>query len=56
MFHDPGVVIAQAIGQFDLVEGFIDRPLLAPVIPGARNLMLIENAEFHRVVLPLRRM
>ena len=47
----PGVVVAEPVGQLDLVErvlielAFVVRP------PRARQLQLVEDAEFHRFLL-----
>ena len=43
----PDVVEAQPVGELDLVERVLEQLLLAPVVPRPRQLMLVENAEFH---------
>ncbi len=47
MLDLPGEVIAEAIGQFDLVERVLVEPELAARLPRARQLQLIKNAELH---------
>src|SRR6202011_587254 len=43
----PGVVDAEFIGEFDLIERLLKQPVLVAVVPRPRKLMLVENAEFH---------
>jgi hypothetical protein len=43
----PGVVDAEPIGEFDLVERLLKQPVLGAIIPRPRKLMLVENAKFH---------
>ena len=43
----PGVVDAEPVGEFDLVERFGKQPVLVAVVPWTRQLVLVENAEFH---------
>src|SRR4051794_39515993 len=59
----PGVVIAEPVGQFDLIERVLIQLQLAAGLPWARQLQLVENAEFHshdpyggRRMMPARRM
>src|SRR4029453_5587491 len=58
----PGVVDAEPVGELDLVERLLEQPALAVASPGPRDLVLVEDAELHLVVLrpgagvtPLRR-
>ena len=53
----PRVVDAEAVGQLDLVERLLEEPVLVAVVPGARDLVLVEDAELHRgpPVAPSRR-
>jgi hypothetical protein len=46
MLDLPHVIDAETIGQFDLVQRFLEEPLLVPFRPGARQLMLIKQPEF----------
>ncbi len=43
----PGVVDAEAVGELDLVERVLEQLELAAVAPGPRELVLVEDAEFH---------
>ena len=43
----PHIIIAQFVGEFDLSERILEQFVFAVRIPGPRQLMLIENAEFH---------
>src|SRR4029453_3032309 len=43
----PHDVEAQAVGQLDLLEGVLDERQLAAVVPGAGELVLVEDAELH---------
>src|ERR1051326_1753923 len=47
MFHFPHEIISQPIGEFDLYKRIPQQIVFAVFIPGARQLMFIENAEFH---------
>jgi hypothetical protein len=47
MFDFPCVIDTKSVGQLDLVEGFLEQPVLGAVGPWPRQLMLVENAEFH---------
>lgn len=47
MLNYPGVVNAQSIRQFYLIVGVLEQLLFRTYFPGARQLQLIENAEFH---------
>ena len=47
MLNHPGVVDAQSIRQFYLIEGVLEQLLFRTHFPGAGQLQLIENAEFH---------
>ena len=43
----------EAVGQLDLVQGVGDQLLLAGVAPGPGQLVLVEDAELHRVAPPV---
>ena len=43
----PGVVVAESVGELDLIERVLDQPVLAVRGPRARELMLVEDAELH---------
>ena len=43
----PGIVVAEPVGQFDLVERVLIEPMLAARLPRARQLQLVKDAEFH---------
>ena len=47
MLDLPGMVVAQAVGELDLVQRVLVEPVLVALFPGARQLQFIENAEFH---------
>ncbi len=47
----PGIVVAEPVGQLDLVERVLVEPQLAARLPRPRQLQLIENAELHRFLL-----
>jgi hypothetical protein len=47
----PGEVVPQPIGQLDLREGLLEEVVLAALVPGARKLVLVEDAELHRASL-----
>ena len=44
----PDVVDPQPIGELDLVERLVVKAQLAILAPGLRQLVLVEQAEFHR--------
>jgi hypothetical protein len=46
VFDLPGVIDAEFVGEFDLIERLLKQPVLVALIPRARQLMLVENAEF----------
>ena len=48
----PGEVDAEPVGELDLVESLLKESELVPVSPRARQLMLVEDAEFHLCVPP----
>src|SRR5260370_32972675 len=54
VLHLPGVVVAEAVGQLDLVERILVEPQLAAFLPRARQLQLVEDAKFHRWLFPVR--
>ena len=43
----PGEVVAEPVGQFELVERIMVKGQLAVRSPGPRQLQLVEDAEFH---------
>ena len=43
----PNVVVVEPVGQLDLLQGILKEIVLARGRPRPRQLMLIENAEFH---------
>ena len=47
----PGEVVAEPVGQFDLVERVLVEGQLAVRPPGPRQLQLVEDAELHRTPL-----
>ena len=47
MLHLPGVIDAETVGQFDLIQRVLKQLQLVAVMPGARQLMLIKNTELH---------
>ena len=51
MFDFPGMVDTQPVSEFNLVERILKKFQLVAFIPGPRQLMLVENAEFHRALL-----
>ena len=51
----PGVVDAELVGELDLVERVLEQPLLVALVPRPRQLVLVEDAEFHGRILGLYR-
>ena len=47
MLHHPGVVIAAFIGDLELGQRVLVKPVLVALLPRTRQLQLIEDAEFH---------
>src|SRR5215471_3832568 len=47
VLHLPGIVNAQAVRQLDLIQRVLKETQLGAWLPGARQLMLIEDPEFH---------
>ena len=47
MLDLPGIVVAEPVGQFDLIERVLIEPMLAARFPRARQLQLVKYAEFH---------
>ena len=43
----PGVVVAEPVGQRDLLERLVEQPVLVALVPGPRQLLLVEDAETH---------
>src|SRR5437763_8788179 len=52
VFDLPGVIVAKAIGQFELVECMVIEPPFVIRTPWARQLHFIEDAELHFRALP----
>src|SRR5207237_5933175 len=51
MLDFPGVVVAELVGELDLAERILQQLILALRAPRARQLMLVEDAEFHDLPL-----
>src|SRR5664279_3314164 len=49
MLHHPGVVVAAAVGGFQLCQRVLVQLELAAGLPWARQLQLIKDTEFHDV-------
>ena len=47
----PHVVDAEPVGELDLVERVLEQSVLLAVVPGPRQLVLVEDAELHLVPL-----
>src|SRR5215475_14518421 len=47
VLHLPGIVNAQAVRQLDLIQRLLEEAELGAGLPGTRQLVLIEDAEFH---------
>jgi hypothetical protein len=47
MFDLPCVVDAEFVCEFDLIECFLKEVLFGVVVPGSRQLVFVEDAEFH---------
>ena len=47
MLDLPGIVVAEPVGEHDLVERLVEQPLLVARRPGPRQLQLVEHAESH---------
>ena len=47
----PRVVDAEPVGEFDLIERVLEQALLVAVVPRPRQLMFVEDAEFHGRIL-----
>ena len=43
----PDHVEAETVGQLHLLQGVVDEPELAALVPGARELVFVEEAELH---------
>src|SRR5579875_11205 len=44
----PGMIDAEPIGQFDLLQRVLEEFQLGAILPGTRQLMLVEDAKLHR--------
>jgi hypothetical protein len=51
VFDLPGEVNSELIGEFDLREGVLEELQFLTVSPRAGKLMLVENPEFHSILL-----
>ncbi len=49
MLDLPGMVIAEAVGEHDLVERLLEEPVLVARRPGLGELQLVEYTESHRI-------
>src|SRR6516165_6895724 len=47
VLHLPGIVNAQAVRQLDLIQRVLEEAELGAGLPGTRQLVLIEDPEFH---------
>src|SRR5215831_14522861 len=47
VLHLPGIVNPQAVCQLDLIQRVLEEAELGTWLPGTRQLMLIEDPEFH---------
>ena len=47
VLHLPGVVEAEPIGQRHLVQRLMEQRVLVALVPGPRQLQLVENSEAH---------
>src|SRR5215216_6333421 len=47
VLHHPGVVIAEPVGGLELGQRVLVEPQLVALFPGARQLQLVKDAEFH---------
>ena len=54
MLHLPRVVVAQPVGQNDLIQRVVKQLGFVARIPGFRQLMFVENPETHGDWLPGR--
>ena len=52
MLDFPRVVVAELVGEFDLAQRVLIEPVFVALFPGARQLQLIKNAEFHVALSP----
>src|SRR6202158_3895871 len=43
----PGIVDAELVGEFDLIERLLKQLVLVALVPRPRKLVFVENAEFH---------
>ena len=43
----PGVVVAEPVGEHDLLERLLKQAALVARVPGPRQLQLVENSEAH---------
>ena len=52
MLHLPGVVVAEPVGELDLLERVAEQPVLAVGLPRPRQLVLVEDPEPHAPPAP----
>ncbi len=53
VFDLPGVVVAELVSQLDLNEGVLKQFVFRPLGPGSRQLMFVEDSEFHDLIVRL---
>jgi hypothetical protein len=47
VFDFPGVVDAELVGEFDLIERLLKQPVFVAFVPWPWKLVFVENTEFH---------
>ena len=47
MLGRPHIVVAEAVGELDLIERVLEESMFRVMGPRTRELMLIETADFH---------
>ncbi len=52
MLDFPRIVVAELVGEFDLAQRVLIKPVFVALFPGARQLQLIKYAEFHLELSP----
>jgi len=52
MLHFPGMVVAQTVGQHDLLQRLMEQTMLVALVPGFRQLQFVEHSEFHGSLSP----
>src|SRR5690606_29115630 len=51
VLHLPRVIVAELVGQLQLIEGVVVELAFVVLLPGTRQLQLIENPELHSLLL-----